>query len=148
FLAPVTMGFTSPASRGHAGLMLAVLPFANLSGDPEQEHLCDGLTEEATTQLSRLNPRRLSVIARTPAKKYKLTTKNFAEIGEELGAAFLLEGSVRRADNRVRIAAQLIRVADQIHVWSESYQSDLGDILALQSDVAQAIARQIETRLT
>src|SRR5262249_34921355 len=72
FLAPVTMGFTSPASRGHAGLMLAVLPFANLSGDPEQEHLCDGLTEEATTQLSRLNPRRLSVIARTSAMKYKL----------------------------------------------------------------------------
>jgi TolB-like protein len=147
FLAPVTRSFTSFGSGTHGRLTLAVLPFANLSGNPKQEHLCDGLTEETTMQLSRLNPQQLSVIARTSAMKYKLTTKSVAEIGEELGAAFLLEGSVRRAGKRVRIAAQLVRVVDQIHVWSESYQGELGDILTLQSDVAQAIARQIETRL-
>jgi len=146
FLAPVTRTFSTTTGI-RAGLRLAVLPFANLSGDPAHEHLCDGLTEEATMQLSCLDPQRLSVIARTSAIRYKVTTKNAAEIGRELGAAILLGGSVRLAHKRVRIAAQLIRVADQVHVWSESYQRELEDVLALQSDVAQAIVRQIETRL-
>jgi len=146
FRAPVTRAFSTSAGI-RAGLRLAVLPFANLSGDPAHEHLCDGLTEEATMQLSCLDPQRLSVIARTSALQYKVTTKNAAEIGRELGAAVLLGGSVRLAHKRVRIAAQLIRVVDQIQVWSESYQRELEDVLSLQSDVAQAIVRQIETRL-
>ena len=135
-----------PAPAGKA--LIAVLPFENLSGDPEQEYFNDGLTEEMITQLSRLNPQRLGVIARTSAMKYKATPKTASQIGRELGVSYLLEGSVRRAAGRVRVTAQLIQVSDQTHVWAQSYDRNFDDMLALQSDIAQAIAREIKIKLT
>ena len=102
------------------------------------------------TQLSRLNPNRLGVIARTSAMRYKGkgTEKSIREIGAELGVSHVLEGSVRRESGRVRIAAQLIQVADETHVWAETYERHLGDILKLQSEVSQAVAREIRVKLT
>jgi TolB-like protein len=95
-----------------------------------------------------LNPERLGVIARTSAMKYKATPKNASQIGRELGVSYLLEGSVRRAAGRVRVTAQLIQVSDQTHIWAQSYDRDFGDLLALQSDIAQAIAKEIKIKLT
>lgn len=129
-------------------VILAILPFENLSGDQEQEYFSDGLTEEMITQLGRLSPDRLGVIARTSAMRYKSSGKNISQIGQELGVDFVLEGSVRRAGGRVRIAAQLIQVADQTHLWAENYDRELGDILVVQSEVARAIAAEIEVKLT
>ncbi len=100
------------------GVVLAVLPFENLSRDPEQEYFSDGLTEEMITQLARLQPGRLAVIARTSVMPYKRAGKKADQIGRELGADHLLEGTVRREGNRVRITAQLVRVGDQAHVWA------------------------------
>src|SRR5439155_10021060 len=129
-------------------IMLAVLPFENLTGDSRQEYLSDGLTEEMITQLGRMHPEQLGVIARTSAMQYKKTQKGMDQIGRELGVAYVLEGSLRRAGDRVRISAQLIQVRDQTHLWAESYERDLRDILGLQSEVAQAIAREIDLKLT
>jgi TolB-like protein/Tfp pilus assembly protein PilF len=136
-----------PAFSHPSKIMLAVLPFENLSGHKNQEYFSDGLTEEMITQLGRMNPDHLGVIARTSAMKYKNATKTVHEIGRELNVSHILEGSVRRAGGRVRIAAQLIQVSDQTHVWAESYERGVSDILALQNDVAQAIARQIRIKL-
>jgi TolB-like protein/tetratricopeptide (TPR) repeat protein len=129
-------------------IMLAVLPFEDFSPGKQQEYFSDGLTEEMITELGRLNPERLGVIARTSAMRYKGTEKSIQEIGRELGVSFILEGSVRREATQVRIAAQLIQVSDQTHVWAETYQRPLRDILTVQSEVAQSIARQIRIRLT
>src|SRR5205823_1736514 len=129
-------------------IMLAVLPFENLTGDSRQEYLSDGLTEEMITQLGRMHAEQLGVIARTSAMQYKKTQKGMDQIGRELGVAYVLEGSLRRAGDRVRVSAQLIQVRDQTHLWAESYERDLRDILALQSDVAQAIAQEIDLTLS
>lgn len=129
-------------------VMLAVLPFQNLSGDPQQEYLSDGLTEEMITQLGRMNSERLGVIARTSTMRYRDTPKSVDQIGRELGVSFILEGSVRRTGDHVRVSAQLIQVKDQTHLWAENYDRDLRDVLALQSDVARAIAHEIAVNLT
>ena len=129
-------------------VMLAVLPLVNLSGNPNEEYFNDGLTEEMITQLSRLQPDRLGVIARTSTMSYKNTQKHVDEIGRELHVDYLLEGSVRRDSEHVRISVQLIRISDQTHIWAESYQRDLRDILALQSQVATAVAREISLKLS
>src|SRR2546427_6088024 len=142
------LAFTRHAVTPGGKIMLAVLPFENLTGDSRQEYLSDGLTEEMITRLGRLRPERLGVIARTSAMHYKNTQKRTDEIGRELDVAYLLEGSLRRSGTHVRVSAQLIQVRDQTHLWAESYERDLRDILALQSDVAQAIAREIEIKLT
>lgn len=134
-----------PADRR---VMLAVLPFQNLSSDPEQEYFSDGLTEEMIAQLGRLNPQRLGVIARTSSMRYKHTDKGIEAIGRELGVSHVLEGSVRRSANRVRVTAQLIQVRDQTHVWAHSFERAVGDILALQSDIAHAIATEIGVQFT
>ncbi len=126
---------------------LAVLPFENLSGDTAQEYFADGLTEEMIGQLSRLRPDRLAVIARTSAMKYKGVRKGVAEIGGELHADFILEGSVRREGNRVRITAQLVRVIDQALFWTETYEREMRDVLALQGEVAHAAAGRIGIEL-
>jgi TolB-like protein/Tfp pilus assembly protein PilF len=136
------------AAPASGRIMLAVLPFENLSGDPAQEYFSNGLTEEMITQLGRLEPERLGVIARTSAMQYKDAHKDARQIGMELRVDYLLEGSVRRQGDRVRISAQLIQVSDQSHTWAEDYDRDLRDILALQSDVAGAIAQQIRLKLT
>jgi TolB-like protein/DNA-binding winged helix-turn-helix (wHTH) protein/Tfp pilus assembly protein PilF len=129
-------------------IMLAVLPFENLSGDSQQEYFSSGLTEEMITQLGDLEPNRLGVIARTSAMQYKGGKKDTRQIGRELGVDYILEGSVRREGDRVRITAQLIQVKDQTHLWARDYDRNLRDILALQSDVAGAIAREIKLKLT
>ncbi len=133
-----------PAGR----VMLVVLPFENLSGDPEQEYFSDGLTEEMTTELGRLQPERLGVIARTSAMEYKRKGGGVRRIAGELGVDYVLEGSVRREGERVRISAQLIAARDQTHLWAESYDRDRAGVLSLQKEVALAIARQIELKLT
>jgi len=147
FVAPVRESPDLSASSSTGKVMLVVLPFENLSGKKSQEYLSDGLTEEMITQLGRLNPARLGVIARTSAMHYKGCDKTVRQIGSELSVAYVLEGSVRRAGVRVRVTAQLIQVADQTHLWCESYDRDLGDILNLQRDVARAIAHQINIKL-
>jgi TolB-like protein/Tfp pilus assembly protein PilF len=129
-------------------MMLAVLPFVNLTGDPDQEYFSDGLTEEMITELGRLHPEQLGVISRTSAMRYKHAESGVDQIGRELKVDYVLEGSVRSASNRVRITVQLIQVADQTHSWAESYDRELRDILALQSDVARAVAATIRLRLT
>jgi TolB-like protein/DNA-binding winged helix-turn-helix (wHTH) protein/Tfp pilus assembly protein PilF len=129
-------------------IMFAVLPFENLSGDPEQEYFSEGLTEEMISRLGQLEPQRLGVIARTSALQYKGTKKRIDEIAKELGVDYILEGTVRHAGDRVRVSAQLIQVSDQTHIWAKNYERDLRDILALQEEVAQAIASEVEISLT
>jgi TolB-like protein/DNA-binding winged helix-turn-helix (wHTH) protein/Tfp pilus assembly protein PilF len=133
---------------GPKKIMLAVLPFENLSGDSQQEYFSTGLTEEMITQLGDIEPNRLGVIARTSAMQYKGAKKDARQIGRELGVDYILEGSIRREGDRVRITAQLIQVKDQTHLWAKDYDRNLRDILALQSDVASAIAREIKLKLT
>jgi TolB-like protein/Tfp pilus assembly protein PilF len=128
--------------------MVAVLPFQNLSGDPEQAYIGDGLTEEMIAELGRLDPGRLGVIARTSSMAYKGTTKSVADIARELGVDFVLEGSVRREAARVRIVAQLIRASDQTPVWAERYDRDLRSFLSLQREVTRAIAVQARLKLS
>jgi TolB-like protein/Flp pilus assembly protein TadD len=128
-------------------ILLAVLPFENLSGNKKHDSFSDGLTEEMISQLARLNPERLGVIARTSSMTYKSTDKTIEKIGRELGVSHVLEGSARRAGFRVRIAAQLIQVSDQTHVWADSYEGGLEDILSLQSRVSRAVAEQIQISL-
>jgi TolB-like protein/Tfp pilus assembly protein PilF len=135
------------AARLQAGqrrTTLVVLPFANLSSDPAQEYFTDGFTEEMITRISRWDPDRLRVIARTSAMSYKHTSKSIASIGKELSATHALEGSVRRHGDRLRITAQLIRIKDQSHLWAETYDRRLRDVLKLQDELATAIAEQIK----
>lgn len=138
-----------PRTQPPAGkIMLAVLPFQNLTGDPGQEYFSDGLTEEMITVLGGLQPQRLGVIARTSVMPYKHADKPVSRIGRELQVQYLLEGSVLQDAGRVRITAQLIQVKDQTHLWAANYQRDLRDVLRIQTDVAEAIAEQIQLQLT
>ena len=123
---------------------LAVLPFANLSGDPAEEYFSDGMTEEMISHLAGLAPDRLGVIARTTAMHYKGSHKDVGQVGRELGLDYVLEGSVRREGDQVRITAQLIQVRDQTHIWSQTYDAEARHVLKLQSEVAHAVARQFE----
>jgi TolB-like protein len=125
-------------------IMLAVLPFQNLTGDPAQEYVSDGLTEEMLTQLGNLNPQRLGVIARTSVMHYKDAHAPLDQIGRELNVQYVLEGSVRRESERVRITAQLIQVKDQTHVWARQYDRELKDLLPLEGEVAHEIAEEIQ----
>lgn len=129
-------------------VMLAVLPFENLSGDPSQEYFSDGLTEETIMRLGQLSPSQLGVIARTSCMVYKNTDKNVVVIGRELGVNYLLEGSVRRDADRVRVTAQLIRVEDQVHLWAENYDRSFQSFIDLQGEVALAIAEQVQLKLS
>lgn len=136
-------------SRPKAGkVMLAVLPFQNMSNDPGQEYFSDGLTEETITDLGQLSPEHLGVIARTSAMTYKHTNKSVSQIGRELGVDYILEGSVRRQGDQARVSAQLIRVSDQTHVWAQNYQRELHDLLQIQNELGTAIARQVQGNLT
>ncbi len=138
---------TKDSEASHSHVVLAVLPFQNLSGDASQEYFVDGLTEEMITDLGQLNPGALAVIARTSSMKYKGTHEDVSQIGRELGANYVLEGSVRREGDQARISAQLIQVSDQTHVWAQSYQAQVKDILGVQQDVAQNIADKIRIHL-
>ena len=103
--------------------MLAVLPFENLTGNPDQEYLGDGMTEELIAQLGRMDPLRLGIIARTSAMQFKKTTKRADQIGSELGVSYLVEGSVRTTGSRIRIAVQLIETQGETHLWAEQYSA-------------------------
>jgi TolB-like protein/DNA-binding winged helix-turn-helix (wHTH) protein/Flp pilus assembly protein TadD len=129
-------------------VMLAVLPFQNLSGDPSQDYFSDGLTEEMIAQLGALNPGHLGVIARTTTMAYKQTSKSVQQIGSELDVAYVLESSVRRDGDEVRISVQLIRAHDQVHVWAHSYDRHISHSIELQEEVAKAVAEQIEVKLS
>ena len=137
-----------PTTQSARRLTLAVLPFDNLSGDADQEYLSDGLTEEMITQLGRLEPDRLRVLARSSTWKYKQAERDIGRIRRELGADYVLEGSLRLAGERVRVTAELVQVDDQSQVWTATYDRDLGDVLIVQSEVAEAVARTIAVTLT
>lgn len=125
---------------------IAVLPFLNMSGEPENEYFSDGITEDLIAHLARL--RDLKVISRTSVMQYKARPKGMREIASELGVATLLEGSVRRAGGHVRIVAQLVDARSDHPLWSETYDRELEDIFEIQADVAQRIARSLQAELS
>jgi TolB-like protein/DNA-binding winged helix-turn-helix (wHTH) protein len=127
--------------------MIAVLPLENLTGDARQDYFSDGLTEELIAQLGDVDPQHLSVIARTSVMRYKHTHTPVDEIGQALGAQYILEGSVRRDADNVRVTAQLVRARDQAHVWARQYDRKLASVLALQGEIAAAIADEIHSML-
>jgi len=132
---------TAPAIR------LAVLPFENLSGDPEQEYFSDGMTQEMIAQLGRLHPETLSVIARSSVMRYKKTNTPIDQIGRELDVGYVLEGSAQREGTRVRIQAELIRVKGQSQVWADSLEREMSGVLALQNEVSKRIASALALKL-
>jgi TolB-like protein/DNA-binding winged helix-turn-helix (wHTH) protein len=134
---------TAPTPSVHS---LAVLPLANFSGDPAQEYFVDGMTDELITDLAKIGGVR--VISRTSAMRYKGTSKGLPEIARELNVDGIIEGSVTRSGQRVRITAQLLYGPTDKHLWAETYERDLGDVLSLQSEVAQAIAQQVRAQIT
>ncbi len=126
---------------------MAVLPFVNLSGDPEQEYLSDGLTQEMITQLGKLHPEGLSVIARTSVMRYKGGDTPIDQIGRELDVDYVLEGSTHREAGRVRVAADLIQVNDQTQLWADSFERELAGILEVQGAVAKEVAKALALKL-
>ena len=134
------------AAASPAGtISLAVLPFANMSGDASQEFFSDGITEEITSALVKIPD--LRVVARTSAFEFKGQNRNIQSIGQQLNATHLIEGSVRKAGDRVRITVQLIKAADGTHIWSENYDRQLIDVFAIQEEIGRAIATSFNMRL-
>jgi TolB-like protein/DNA-binding winged helix-turn-helix (wHTH) protein/Flp pilus assembly protein TadD len=129
-------------------IMLAVLPFENLTGDPNKEYLADGLTEETISQLGRLNPEQLGVIARTSVMGYKHKSERLDQIGRDLSVQYVLENSLRGSGDHVRITTQLLQVKDQSHLWSQDYDYSAKDILKVEDDVAKAVARETQLHLS
>src|SRR3984957_18400036 len=139
---------SNPPTHSQGKIVLAVLPFENLSRDPEQEFFSEGLTEEMIAQVGKLNRNRLAVVARSSVAKYKGTDLAAKEIGKELNADYLVQGSVRRSSDRVRITVQLIQAQNQTDLWTESYDREVKDLFAVQDSVVQSIASQIHIALT
>jgi TolB-like protein len=133
------------AASPRGAISIAVLPFVNLSSDPEQEFFSDGITEEITSALSKVSD--LRIVARTSAFEFKGKNVNIKTMGEQLGASHLIEGSVRKAGERVRITAQLINAEDGTHIWSENYDRNLTDIFAVQEEIARAITTSLRMPL-
>lgn len=125
---------------------IAVMPFVNMSTDPDQEYFSDGITEQIITNLARINS--FKVIARTSVMKFKKSNKSIAEIGQALGVTHVLEGSIRKSDHRVRVTAQLISVTDESHIWAQDYDRELSDIFTVQDEVSVAIANSLQRKLT
>ena len=128
-------------------LMLAVLPFENLTGDAAQEYFSDGMTEEMISQLGNLDAQHLGVIARTSVMHYKHSSEPLDQIGRELGVQYVLEGSIRRDSDRVRITAQLIQLKDQTHLWARQYDRELNHLLGLQGEIAHEVSAEIQSAL-
>ena len=122
-----------------------VLPFNNMSGDPEQEYFSDGITEDIITDLSKVSG--LFVVARNTAFTYKGRAVKVQDVGQELGVSFVLEGSVRKAGSRVRVTGQLINGKDGGHVWADRFDRDLTDIFAIQDEITHAIVEQLKVKL-
>jgi TolB-like protein/DNA-binding winged helix-turn-helix (wHTH) protein/Flp pilus assembly protein TadD len=127
---------------------IAVLPFDNLNRDADTDYLASGLTEDTIVSLGRINPEGVSVIGRTSMIAYRGTTKSLAEIGRELGTDYLVESSLRAESSHLRITARLIRVRDQVQIWSDSFDSNTSSILGLQQEISSAIAEQVRARLS
>jgi adenylate cyclase len=140
---PWTLPDSPPGNAASAGL--AVLPFTNISPETKDEYIADGLTEELITVLSQLQD--LRVISRTSVMLYKATPKSASQIGTELGVASLLEGSVRKAGNRLRITAQLIEARTDRHLWAKTFDRDLDDVFAIQSEIAKQVADAFRLKL-
>src|SRR5205085_11231796 len=126
-------------------ISVAVLPFVNLSSDKEQEFFSDGMTEEITAALAKVPD--LRIVARTSAFEFKGKNIEIGKIGEQLHATHLIEGSVRKAGNRLRITAQLIKADDGTHIWAEDYDRELTDVFAVQEDIARAITSALRVPL-
>jgi TolB-like protein len=137
------LGRAAPAPA----IRLAVLPFENLSGDPQQDYFSDGVTQEMIAQLGRLHPETLSVIARSSVMRYKQTNTPIDQIGRELNVEYVLEGSAQREGMRVRITAELIKVRGQSQIWSDSMEREMSGILALQNEVSRSIASALALKL-
>ena len=135
-----------PAAVAGAIQSIAVLPLENLSGDPAQDYFADGMTDALITELSQI--KKLRVISRTTVMQYKHTQKPLQEIAQELRVDAIVEGSVMRADDRVRISAKLLQTNIEGSLWADSFERKYADVLALQSDVATAIARGIQVELS
>jgi TolB-like protein len=150
FVAPVDVVGEPPAAAPTAAarVTVAVLPFENLSQDPEREYLADGLTDETIAVLGQIDPEHLGVIGRTSVMAYKRTTKPVAEIGRELEAGYVVESSIRAEGARLRITSKLVRVRDQVQVWAASYDSEPVRMLAFQRELSSVIAEQIRLRLS
>ncbi len=127
--------------------MLAVLPFENLTGDAGQEYFSDGMTEEMISELGNLDPQHLGVIARTSVMFYKGNPKPLDQVGRELGVQYVLEGSVRREGERLRVTAQLIQLKDQSHIWARNYDRSANDLLGVQEEITQEIADELKLTL-
>src|SRR5271155_3554888 len=140
--------FRGTIPPGPQKIMLAVLPFENLTGDPNKEYLADGLTEETISQLGRLNPEQLGVIARTSVMGYKHKDERLDQIGRDLSVQYVLENSLRETGDHMRLTIQLIQVKDQSHLWSHDYDYPAKDIFNVEDEVAKAVAREIRLRLT
>jgi TolB-like protein/lipoprotein NlpI len=139
-------GRAQPAHDVKQKPSIAVLPFKNISSDPEQEYLCDGMTEQIITNLSQLQD--LNVIARTSIMQFKNSDKPIPEIGTLLGVANVLEGSIRKSGNRIRVTAQLIKADDGFHLWAKDYDRELRDIFSVQDDVAKTIVAAMKVSLS
>ena len=129
-------------------LTLAVLPFTNLSGDATRDYVAEGLEEDMATTLGQIDPEQMGVVARSATMRYRGTTRSAAEIGRELAADYVVESSLRAEDNRLRVTATLVRVRDQVQVWSQSYDREPTSVLGLQRELSTAIAEQIRLRLS
>jgi TolB-like protein/DNA-binding winged helix-turn-helix (wHTH) protein/Flp pilus assembly protein TadD len=129
-------------------LTLAVLPFTNLSGDPSREYVAEGLAEDTATSLGQIDPEQMEVVAGSSTMRYKGSMKSAGEIGRELAADYIVESSLRVEDNRLRVTATLVRVRDQVQVWSQSYDREPTSVLSLQRELSAAIAEQIRLRLS
>ena len=129
-------------------IMLAVLPFENLTGDPNKEYLADGLTEETISQLGRLNPEQLGVIARTSVMGYKHKDERLDQIGRDLSVQYVLENSLRESGGHMRLTSQLIQVKDQTHLWAQDYDYPAKDVLTVEDEVAKAVAHEIRVLVT
>jgi TolB-like protein/DNA-binding winged helix-turn-helix (wHTH) protein len=140
--------FRATGLTGTGKIRLAVLPFQNLTGDPNKEYLADGLTEETISQLSRLNPEQLGVIGRTSVMGYKHKDTRLNQIGQDLSVQYVLENSLRENGDQLRLTIQLIQVKDQIHLWAKDYDYVTKDILRVEDDVAKSVAQEIRLRLT
>lgn len=136
---------SSSLSEKHSLPSVAVLPFANLSGDPEQEYFCDGMAEEIINALANLEG--LRVVARTSCFAFKGKNEDIRDIGQKLNVDHVLEGSVRKSGNRLRITGQLVKISDGFHLWSEKYDRDLEDIFKIQDEISAAIANNLNVTL-
>jgi TolB-like protein len=142
-VAPVdTTAEGSTAAASAASDSIVVLPFINISADPENEHFADGVTEEIIDALGQI--RELQVVSRTSAFTFKGRHVDLRIVGKQLNVRTVLEGSVRRADNRLRITAQLVNAEDGYHVWSERYDREITDVFAIQEDIARAIVERLK----